>query len=160
MGLRAGICGAALALITILPLPLAGEVACVARKDLPLIYSPDEPPVCPDLPTPMADLVPSSLGRPSSAMAEFMAGCAGMTDAIATRAPEVPDHPDYVSGDAFFGMAKEWRERPTTQTLESYRIEARRYWIATLGPEVNASGSLFTHAVMACMDEVRVRGDN
>lgn len=160
MGWRAFLHGIALASVALLPLQSNAEVSCIAREDLPLIYSPDEPPVCPDPPISRADLVPSTIGRPYSHMAEFLAGCAGIMDAIETLVPEVLDRVEFVSGDEFFVRAKEWRERPPIQTLEARRVEQRQDWIEALGPEVNPSGSMFTHAVLACMDEARIRAGN
>ncbi|CAN1573774.1 hypothetical protein MCELHM10_03502 [Paracoccaceae bacterium] len=107
----------------------------------------------------MADLVPSTIGRPYTYMAEFLAGCAGMMDAIATLVPEVLGYSDFVSGDEFFTMAKDWRERPPIETLEARRVERRQDWIESLGPNAEARGSDYTHTNIACMDEVRIRAE-
>lgn len=93
-------------------------------------------------------------------MAQFLAGCAGMMDAIATLLPAALDHPDFVSGETFFTMSKAWRERPPIKTLEANRVEQRQYWLEWLGPEVNTSGSVLTHAAIACMNEARIRAGN
>ena len=160
MGLRACLFGIALTCFALRPQPLPAEVACTAREDLPLIYSPDEPPVCPDPPFSMADLVPSTIGRPPAYMSEFLAGCAGFMDAIVTIKPEASNLPEFVSGDVFFSMAKEWRERPPIRRLEARRNEGKQYWLEWLGPEFNTGGSMFPHDFGACMDEVRIRADH
>jgi hypothetical protein len=160
MGWRAYLHGIAIACVTLLPLPSGAEVSCIAQEDLPLIYSPDEPPVCPDPPISMADPVPSTIGRPPPYMAQSLAGCAGMMDAIATLLPEVLDYSEFVSGDKFFALAKEWRERPSLQVIEEYRQEQREWWFEFLGPEMNTSGSIFVHDRITCMDEAQIRADN
>jgi hypothetical protein len=88
-------------------------------------------------------------------MAEFLAGCAGMRDAIASLVPGVLDRQDFVNGDAFFTKARAWRERPPLSVIERYREESREYWLQSIGPELNTSGSFFIHPMLACDNEFR-----
>jgi hypothetical protein len=103
----------------------------------------------------MVDLIPSTEGRPYGYLAEFLAGCAGLRDAISILSPEVLKDPEFLTGDEFFTKAVAWRDRAPVGTLEEYREEQREWWLDWIGQEMNLGGSVFSHTNIACTDELR-----
>ncbi len=147
MRLRAHLYGFALAFFALLPLPSAGEVACIAREDLPLIYSPDEPPVCP---TPMAELVPSTVGRPPDFSAVELASCAGLWDAVVILQPDAVTEPGFIDPELLFELAKARRERPPLAELVEIRKAARELDVDFLQDPEWRNSDVVPHAFSYC----------
>ena len=76
-------------------------------------------------------------------------------DAISALVPKALEDADFVSGDTFFKLALEWRERPPIQILTTYREERREWWLGFIGHELNTGGSTFIHSHLACDIEVQ-----
>ena len=129
----------------LLSVPAASEEACIDPEDLPLIYNPDEPPVCP---TPMLELVPSTIGRPTDYSAIDLAACAGMMDAVVLVYGEAYVTQE-VDGEEYFAAAVARPERPTLEVLEQWRRSSREEWTASLKEPEQISGS-FEHAAGQC----------
>jgi hypothetical protein len=140
----------AFAVVGAMSLSVVAQEICTERDKQSLIYDPDEPPPCP---VPMRDLVPSTIGRPLDYMAEALAGCAGMQDAILQMVPDAMDYVDFISGDRFFAAAMDRRERPAAEKLADRRVEGREYWLP-LFQELGTvgGGSMFNHSGIACRD--------
>ena len=137
----------ALVCVSVLTMPVASDEFCVDRKDLPLIYKPGEPPVCP---TPMLELVPSTIGRPLDTSALELAACAGMMDAMVLVFPDGRIEED-TDGEKYFAAAKARPERPELEVLEEWRLDGRDRAIASLlAPANGRINGDFAHGLGQC----------
>jgi len=73
----------------------------------------------------MAELVPSTVGRPPDFSATELADCAGLWDAALILEPEIVTQLGFIDPESIFDLAKARRERPPLAELVEIRKAAR-----------------------------------
>jgi hypothetical protein len=137
----------ALATASLLSVPVEAQQSCIDPRNLSALYKPGEPPPCP---TPMLELVPSIIGRPTDFSAIELSACAGKMDAMKFFFPASYTDQE-VDGEKYFAAAKARLEQPSLEVLEEWRRVGREQTIASLlAPEDEQFGGDFAHGFGQC----------